>query len=347
MRGKGLVISFNWIFVLIAGGLILAFFYSLARTHIETSTVKTARKVVSNFKIVLKTALASPKTVKKVKIPDFGISFYCRDNTSYYSVKGVSQDSDLDVIFSLKNFKHETILLVVEPWILGFQVTNFGLITSKAHAFIFLNLTPEMALLKAELPEELPVFVYNQSSINSSELPKGFDFYTIIAQQPSGVSLTPGGLAEPRENVKLLVFDPSPDFFNGTVMFYKGSKFNAWIGQGSSGFVGLPMAMGALFSQDKQFYDCNVRKALKHLQVVASVYSKKVWLMTSSTPFSSDCSLIYSMTSGFAGILNDLKTFTQANELLTPTNQGDLASIAKTLTFTNQVAVGSACPPLY
>ena len=111
MRSKGLVISFNWIFVLIAGGLILAFFYSLARTHIETSTVKTARKVVSNFKIVLKTALASPKTVKKVKIPDFGISFYCRDNTSYYSVKGVSQDSDLDVIFSLKNFSCFEVLL--------------------------------------------------------------------------------------------------------------------------------------------------------------------------------------------------------------------------------------------
>lgn len=334
------MVGFNWIFVLIAGALILGFFYSLSSVQEKTSTQKVGGEVLSNLKTVLKTSATSPKTFKTVSMPGLEIEFYCKDNISYYSIKGIATYTDLEPIFSLSRFNHPEMQVLITPWYAPFKVLNSISITSKNHAIVFIN--DSLGVLKGlleELPSNLSLFIINPSNI---AIPQGFDYYTIILSANSSISNEIATRSNPINLPRFgkLIVVNTTDLVNGSVTFYSPTNSNSWQLEGTSNFIGMALLLGAIFSQDKSFYDCNLEKALKVLEVTASVYKQRALMINKSISDSDTCKILYDSNDGLINLLNSLKINSHANK-------GKIVEIMKNLEHVNSIAIRNGCVSAY
>src|SRR3989338_1748 len=82
----GIEVQFNWIFILIAGALILVFFVSLVQRQETVSNEKRDIDIRSKLSTILTSAKQSTGTLFEIKIPKTEIAFGCNG----YSVGGTS-----------------------------------------------------------------------------------------------------------------------------------------------------------------------------------------------------------------------------------------------------------------
>ena len=267
---KGVIgIQFNWVFILIAGVLILLFFGSLVFKGKEVSDLAIAETILTNMQTIMTGAEVSVRTINPIKIPDKEIRVDC-DSLSVGKIsKPITKNT---IVFSPESIKGRTLLAWALDWNAPYHVTNFLYLTTPNIKYIFVNSGNDYAKeLYNLLPNEINKQIIEPDYIEDVK-DTGNYLRFVFFNNPKPEDITLSSSVEKLSNTKVSAININQDF--NEIEFYKktGSGFES---AGNAGYLNNPMILGAMFSGNLEDYKCNLEKAFNKLNIVSNVYEKR------------------------------------------------------------------------
>jgi len=266
MKSKKGVISvqFNWVFILIAGVLILLFFGSLVLKGKEVSDTSIANIILTNMQTIMTGAEVSVRTINQIKIPDKEIEVSC----DLISVGEVSKPITKNkIIFAPEIIKGRTLLTWALDWNAPYHVTNFLYLTTPDIKYIFIgNLNDEAEELFNILPDE----INKKKEEDISNIMDTGNNFKLVFFDVSSPDVPPNLKSIPDKRVTAI----NVNFDSNEIEFYK-KKGDIFKPDGEADYLGNPMILGAMFSGNHEYYECNVKKAFNKLRIVSMIYEER------------------------------------------------------------------------
>ncbi len=339
--------QFNWVFILIAGSIILAFFVSVGVWYKGRQEVTLAGDVVTKLDSIFSTAKESPKTAKINKnFPDVTLTFFCDADAcndlgcaSGFSGGSVTIDTSTEPLFTLKTLGAKDMITWALSWELPYKVTNFLYLTNPRVRYVLVtsrSSSSSTALL---------------STVNSLLSENSFLVKEVLYVEDVGSTLTLEDRDE--EHIRIVYFtdnvlDPLPfDVVTETsfdALTVSGSKeFGLVSFEGEDyPYLGIAMLIGAIFSEDASFYSCNAQKAINQLAYVSTMYHRRtedLYATVASSP-KAYCQIYYDL------LTRDALQTLKATEY-SAVDVSALEDALSTLIKTDQLAIVNDCPRLY
>jgi len=267
--------QFNWIFVLVAGTIILIFFITIVQKQRMISQTKLAASIRTDISAILTGAGVAPDTTNILTMPKTPISFTC-DEEGYSDFEiaktGVNKKTPFDAIFAPDLVKGPTLITWSKEFKMPFKVMNFLYLTDAQIRYILVfNPGNQLAeQIEAELPDEInkEAIIPGSNVIDKNNYKVKFIFFepvdtTIITQAASSFRTM-----SDKDVTAIKISQNSIEFYKKT-----GSYFTP------QGAIPVPkdeentFIYGAIFSEDQTFFECNLKKSLKRLAVVSKLFA--------------------------------------------------------------------------
>jgi len=248
LNKKGIAISFNWIFSMIAGVLILIFLVYFAVQNTDLFGNVTS-KVVSEELEILFSGIETIKTKTSLNFDkNVELRFSCNQGKQVLNVNGKSGNSlKGKIVFAPNIVESDVFNIATQPWNVPFRVANFIYLWDEGYEFS--GDAPEIDLI-----EEL----------------RGNGEKIVFALDNNAGCANSG-------NLKTIYYthDEDLDDYLGYVCFE---------GQRSSPvrFYGKAMLIGAVLSDTSNNFECVKSGIQKRLEVVNDIYYKKSQKMIAS-----------------------------------------------------------------
>ena len=284
-RGQ-IEITFNWIYIVIAGAVILLFFFSLVVKQKQVSEERLSGEVVQIMSSILAGAGVSEDTKNFIDasgLADYTLYFSCDAGVSEFGIKDspARTQNRVDPLFAPHEIRSSQIVTRSLPYTLPFKVMDFlFVIPSNIKYYIVGN--------DAEFVNE---FLISTEGTDKVRIERAYvpDFQQI----------------EPEENLQVRIIDVDGSSVPGTgipgqlqsfhdkevsavvfganqVDFYQ-KKGTAWkkLNKGPVRVISLggerdAAKYAAIFSADDKLYWCNMGKAFKRLEYLTEVYDGKL-----------------------------------------------------------------------
>ncbi|MBW3019554.1 hypothetical protein KY329_05215 [Candidatus Woesearchaeota archaeon] len=267
---KGFTIQFNWIFVLIAGALILAFFFSFALKQRSLSEEKLSVTLTSDLDSILVSSIVSTGTAQELLIPE--VSFECSEGCDCRFRIGRSSRSFGDLpIFSTGFVKDKGIVWALD-WKVPYRVSNFLYVTDASTKFFFVHKPKDPAgdKLLAKITERIPPLIDYEviEDTDVTSLQNDYDSvrFVFLNLRASDYSLDDSFEDE----------FTSVSIDDSFIQFYvkpEDKTFFTMIHQAP--YSGLELMFAGIFSYDDVMYECGVRSALAKLKHVSHIISER------------------------------------------------------------------------
>ncbi len=297
---KGVIeVQFNWIFILIAGALIVAFFVILVQRQGTISDEKRDIDIKSKLSTILVGAKQSTGTYFIITIPKTEITYSCNG----YSVGGTAP-FQLGESFSPSKIKSQsnTIMLWALDWNLPYKISNFQYIVSPDVKYVLVdNIPSTLSSLSYLMPSNTSVVALSDNSFSATDLPNTNNYqirFVTSSGDPTLWTLPDYINAMPDEDVTALKITPTltsnPLFDNyGTLEFYKKNKLNGkFVSAGTANYIKEELVKGAIFTDNIETYNCIYKKAFEQFEITSKIYQLRTdrlsFLYTGS--FNSECS---------------------------------------------------------
>ena len=286
MRKAQLSIQFNWIFLLIVGAVIFIFFFLLISNQQKSSASSQATDLAQGINTVLTTLSNEPNALQEYHIPDANIRFVCEPGLNeYYVLESNPIDITYEPIFTPKLLEGDAITTWTSVWQVPFDAATFTYMADERTLFIFVNSTssPETDSYLTQLYNRLPKGFAKTHLANTGMVPayrpKGYDHYIYITSSNRVDELRSQDLMK-GSVIKGLQFDSGGINTYGTVVFSAPGKPAE-----QSSFLLESSLWGALFSEDKEFYECTMNKAINRFLIGAEVLSDRAQSLASELSF--------------------------------------------------------------
>ena len=301
-RAGQIEVTFNWVYVLIAGAVILLFFVGIIARQKVISEGNLAADVVRIMESIITGAQVSEKT--KSSIPLGGLSeqtfyFSCEEGVSEYGVVGLPArvQNSLDPIFASKKLQGSRLILWSLPYFLPFKITDFLMVTSDFNHYYFLG---EGQGLSQEFIEgavdssnsgnsgnsgnsdnKLSINTQKINSFSEIEVKSTKVKVRIVdadgSQIQAGSRIPEQLLVLENEDVTAVSFTANKEanFFVKEGPFWK--KLNQQPVPVVSKADHRDAALyGAIFTDDPEIYLCNMQKAYQRIRLIAEIYEQKI-----------------------------------------------------------------------
>ncbi len=271
-------VTFNWVYILIAGTVILLFFVGLVTRQKTISEERLSGEVVDVMSSILVGAGVSEKTKNFIDasgLADYTLYFQCVDGVSEFGIKDqpARTQNSIDPLFAPKEIMSSRIVTWSLPYAMPFKVMDFlFVIPSTIKYYIMGN--------DAEFVKEF---------LNSTE---GIERVYV-----SGLSQI-----EPEENLQVRIIDTSGTVIPGSSVPAQLQQFEdeevsavAFTGANQVDFyqkeglswqklnskavrvISLPgerdaAKYAAIFANDDEMYWCNMGKAFRRMELLTKVY---------------------------------------------------------------------------
>jgi hypothetical protein len=310
MRGrKAIEVQFNWIFILIAGAIILAFFLTVYTKYRESKNNEIAFDALTNIRATLTSAQTSTDTAKIIDIPEVPLQFKCFSDTcteegceSFLEFRGtgIREQTAVDVVFAPDEIESNKLLTWTLAWEEPFKVADFLFLSN---------------------PKVRYVLVYNDKISGSKELALRINNSLSDNKFINTIVVNASNADDIRDENDYLVkfvffFDPASSIVtihpslvnkgNWDVIFIYGDerfgqvKFSETVGNLKKPdptkeypYLGAPMLIGAIFSESADFYKCNIEKAYRRHLMVNLLYMKRTELLYNEFAGDLECEYYY------------------------------------------------------
>ncbi|MBN2112460.1 hypothetical protein JW707_05170 [Candidatus Woesearchaeota archaeon] len=335
-------VQFNWVFVMVAGALILVFFFGIVQKQRELSQARISDSLLTNLESIATGAGVSKGTVQVIALPNIGINFECTEEClCTYSIEQVQKEYKDRVIFSPEIVKASEVMLWTLDWKVPFRVTNFVYATTAKDKYFFVYDNPNSALynmLNKTIPPEVNAeFVHfsqykklQNENYNSAK----FIFVDTSAPIPGDLGIDSSFR---RVDVTGLYLNSAGDahFFN------KLSSRSLTFERVESSYFGEPAIYGAIFAADSNDYECNMMSALSRMGNILDLYIERTKELDNLNNAGGFCGEGYSVTN-----LEQLKgvadtAYKDAKQLKF------LSSVVSALNSQNEKLLRASCPLLY
>jgi hypothetical protein len=304
-----LAIPFHWVFILIAGAIILLFFVTMIYRQKAAAEEKITITLISDIEeIFVGAGSGEEEAVHIIDIPKTEFEFICDDATgvSEYSIKGtgVPRQTPTEAIFSPNLVKGKQLVLWSLPWSFPFKITNLMMVSSSDVRYVIFhnpNVEDTAIDMKNDIPDPLTVDL--MTNINDPLDTSNYKIkFVFIGVDPLTVDLSANQGLRNKPDKDVSAIKAESNF----IRFYKkqGSRFTA-----DKNALYLTsfnekdaLYYAAIFAEDAGMYSCGLKKMLERLKLVGEIYKERTERVISH--FSSDpiCAPIYSLD-GFNELL--------------------------------------------
>tara|TARA_Y100000310_G_scaffold291943_1_gene320283 strand:- start:18264 stop:19406 length:1143 start_codon:yes stop_codon:yes gene_type:complete len=301
-KKRGVVeVQFNWIFILIIGGIILLFFLGVVRTQKKVAETKISATISTDLRAILSGVEVSTQTASLIGIPKAEIEYECQG----YTVGGITGMRPI-ASFSPNLIKSNKLFSWALPWSIPYRAMNFIYLTSPEVRYIIVDDEPSnpdspAKLLNALLPQRFIAeegkerLLMNKEIVPNGAIPSVADITDlnnykvrfIFFSDPSSISLPPD-LQNSKHDITAIWIDPESSLPSekklegyGTITYYysDGTDFQEVSASVSPSpttyYLGLPSLLAAVFAEDIESYNCNMERAFKKLGFITAIYFDK------------------------------------------------------------------------
>ncbi len=284
-----LTLTFNWIYVLIAGGIILLFFVGIVVKQKSVSETQLQGDVVRILESILTGATVSEQTKNFIDtsgLRDFTLEFVCeldsgggfRDVFSHYGIQGTSAtiETPIEIVFAPSEIKTTELIVWSMPYDLPFKIMDFLFVTSRDTKYYVIGSGD--AAFRQELMNATGGL--NIEFITSlDEVESGDNFHTRIidlgGQFVTHNAAVPSALENQDDKAVSAVVFPTTT----SVVFYskKGDHFESQQASPTQIVSIFPRErdaakFGALFAGSNEAYTCTMMKAFKRVAILSDLY---------------------------------------------------------------------------
>lgn len=358
-------ITFHWIYVLIAGAVILLFFVGLAVKQKVSSEERLATDVVQILETIFTGAGVSEQTKNFIDtggLADYELTFSCADGVTEYGLQDLaSVQNTVDAIFAPEKLQTSLLILWSLPYQLPFKVLDFLLVTSSNTQYVLVGdsggFRREFVDAAFDQEERLRLNVDEAElpTVDTVEPGKAYQIRFVFLDGMLPTLAVPErvrGMDDTK--VSAVVF--SADGSLEKVTYYQ-KKNEDWqqVGEPVS-IVSLggerdAAKYAAIVAGNAEMYQCTMQKAFRRLQYVLAVYESKMQSLQEDYKDTNEqnCLRFYDEAVGgensfayhFPAFKSQVRSCLQ-NEC----NPARLRQIANILEEINQQAAGE-CLPLY
>jgi hypothetical protein len=269
--------QFHWIFILIAGGLILAFFFTVAQRQRAISQERLQLTLATDIENIFTGAIVSKGTAQSLPVPPQGIVFECTEGCEcMFRIERAPRSFGDKSIFAPELLKERKIKVWAQELKLPYRATNFLYLTNPNIKYYFVHDEGDKTLLQ-QLTKNIPLLREDE------ELVAFMDYENITTTQITALK------AEEYEHIKFVFLNANPPTLDDSfrkqsfsaikidqqgVAFYEkdGTRFR---NVRTLSYIGLPSLYAAIFSHDHIMYSCGLRTAFRKLSYVSKLYADR------------------------------------------------------------------------
>lgn len=338
----------NWVFVMIAGAVILIFVFKIINSQGEITELQVSAELLEDMGNVLVGRSVSENSFTEIDIPSdkiflFKCEGFCNPNTGCDSyVKDLAGDKQIETkvrpIFSAERIKFTPkIYSFVESWKIPFNVVNFVYLAYPGQKFVLPGTcTGLCSRIYNKIPNKLKtgkiITDSSDTGISRAKFVKNIYFETSCA-----------GFTPP-ENQKSICVDAYEIHFwkKGTINIEKDLLDALDPNSNKYYYLTDEEILGAIFTENAQTYECNMRKAEYKYKKAIKVYQTKVRpYLTTAYVYNTNCLSRYNDFVGMGGYKQDPPDF--FNEL----NRLKTDSLVENTENTNRYLMRNDCSPIY
>lgn len=268
-------VQFNWIFVLIAGAIILSFFTTIIIKQRGLAEQQIAADLIKRLETEFVSAKAGTGTAARIGMHDKEIGFKCEEYTIGEKGKGLSQDILYRPVFSPDLVKGQNMVVWSMPWKTPYKVNNFLFVTTPGVRYILVGNDDNIIEMEKDLKNKFLTIERREiSEISSVKSTTGYkikfvcwecDIQNLIKKENLG------GFSD--EDIKAINLSSDKVEFWGM----KESRMQLEKTITHLGFdkYGKPSIYAAMFANNAENYECNMEKAFENLNVVSRVYEQR------------------------------------------------------------------------
>ncbi|HLD06100.1 MAG TPA: hypothetical protein VJC16_01020 [Candidatus Nanoarchaeia archaeon] len=337
---KGTIeVQVHWIFIAVAGSLILLFFAGFAVTQQRAGEQRDLAGLQRSLQTIIAGVEAGSGSDTRLRAPG-EITYSCEG----FSIGLSEVGSAIAFAPAELSSAQGEIITASREWRLPFRVANFLYVTSPAYRYILVYRTAAEESMADTLFRALPDtdFIMKEKrgiSEMSGILSQGRIRLVFFGSTPPVISL-PGIADTPPEDISAVAISGNTIDGTGTVQFftYGGGTFT------SAGdplpFLKQESVMGAVFAGDMGIYRCGMERALERLSLVAEMYGRRAAALQDEgryQPPASNCRSVY-----------DPDDFMQMKEKqLTVDGIAQVAAASSAVKNKNNQAQIFSCAPVY
>ena len=370
MKKSQISIQFNWVFILIVGGIILLFFVGLGVKvkDVHQSSVDVSTK--ESFNTILAGVTNSPEEAAMIiELPRTEINFECQPNDGFsgYIIGSGQQAIGELPFFAPESVNSEFLTAWTVAWKVPYEVTNFLYITSRENRYIIIKDSSELykelnkTLKSKRLNADDPRMFFNKevvddSSISSLENEGENKVHFVYFADPdcSPPQVPPDFDSMARNDLTALCINPSQeeDFMDyyGNLTFYEyyGGQF---VKVGSHPYLGKASILGGIIAGSVQMYQCGMENAFERLSYISFVNQKRSEKM--ETQMYGDCATVFTTAARLYGFIHDRTAdfnFENVQDIFEIGYEGYTGGgtyNGNNLLDTNYFSRGKSCGPIY
>lgn len=333
-------ISFNWVFVLIAGAAILFFFVRTIGSEMDFTESVTQARAVSTMNSVMTALQQRPNSIAIEDRINYQIYFDCELEDHIYGVARSSSTLPHQLIFSPSFIGESRLIAWVRNFNAPFPVGSMLYLTDEKTKYFFVKSDEEyrgrylIDYFYDLVPRNITKQRVDQADLLQLD-DEGFNNYIIIIAGTA--ELDNFGFDSRRLSSKIggaVKIDPG----NNEVVFYELDDTTLKEKE-KYGYLFEESILGAIISGDPEIYRCVMDKAFEQIRISADVNLERIKKIHDGYPSGHTCRTHYSAISqGFFTHLSDAANSKDYSDVRTHTSQ---------ISSLNNQLLQSTCVSLY
>jgi hypothetical protein len=283
LRKAQIEVSFNWIFILIAGGLILLFFIMLARNHEKTSTNESSNVIAIKLQTLFAAIQQNPDAVQKQDNIKAELEFSCNEEGQTFVIKGSTAKKYLDseVLFTPKVVGDSKTIAWTQLYSSPYPVVQVLYFTDEKTQYIFESSAKKYY---EKFPEQFERNLSSKGDINSLT-DQGFRKYIIVTG--SSVTLDLENSAFKKKSTIIQINEGE-----GKIDFIYDGDYGESV---SVPYVNDVTLFGAIISGDDKLYGCTMESIMNLSRIVGKINLNRAGLISTDLAAGNNekCDLFY------------------------------------------------------
>lgn len=280
---KGFEVQLHWVFVMVAGILILTFFFMMATRQRSLSQTKLEATLSSDVESVLVGAIVSKGVAQSLPSIPQGLDFSCSSGCDCkISIGKAEQPFENKVIFSPETLIDRPSVVWSVDWKFPYRIANFLYLTNPDYKYYFVHDDSQLSRsLHEQLVRNIPPPIMTEGNIYAE-----VNFESVFVSEVSSIT------AQDVEHTRFVFVNVEPVSLDNSfrrksfdavsivqqpqamVRFYEGdgTSFNYVTGKA---YAGLPSLYGAVFANDVDMYKCGLQSAFKRMAFISLLFAER------------------------------------------------------------------------
>ena len=293
-------ISFNWIFVLIAGAIILFFFIRVINSEVEMGESASQSRTVVRMNSLLSAIQQNPDSVTDRYIFNYELEFECELGRHAYGVAGSSTKPDLphQILFSPEIIGDSRIIAWVKTFNAPFPLASTLYITDEKTQYVFItnsDLNNRMTYYYNLFPNNISKKLTTLENF-VSEGDQGYRRYILIINDAATGQIFSFGNNRFAAKVPYIV---ALNEGQKEIIFYEFGQFNFLNPSESTTkeYFTEESIIGAMITGNPDLYECTMTKMLEQLRITADINKERIARLYTAYPQGHSCTTMYSTIS--------------------------------------------------